>query len=178
MPKKVQHKSREEQRQELLDEDAKIKREASKQDKPGDTVPGYAGPSATTVAGTPPESAEKPKGVVIGEGGTITKPTEITISAGYKKPTDAKRFIGLALLEGNTFHGYEKKLIVELTEAVTLEGAFNVFKSHVGPEAILDGFKVKVVTKEEAKELTDEWLKEGAVPGQAPSGDQDEDGED
>jgi len=174
----AQHKSRETQREELLDEDAKLKREATERGEPGDTVPGYAGSHAATVAGTPPETAEKEEDVVIGEGGTITRPTQVTIGGiMFKKPNKDKRYIGLALLEGRVFHGNDKKLIVDLTEAVTKEGAFNVFKSHVGPEAIEEGFKVKVVTKEEAEKLAKQWQKEGAVPGQGPTGGQDNNGE-
>jgi hypothetical protein len=78
---------------------------------------------------------------VVGESGDLTLPTVVTIgSAIYKKPSDAERIIGLALLEGDTFNGFHKKLIVKLESAVTQEGAFNVFRNH-NPDAIFDGFK-------------------------------------
>jgi hypothetical protein len=170
--------SREKERQELLDEDAKIKREATEPAKPHDTAPGYAGPQDKTVAGIPPDAyVDKPKGAVVGQDGTLTKPTEVTLSsAAYRKPTDADRIIGRALLEGDTFNGYHRKIIVELTAAVTQEGAFFVFKSHF-PDGIWEGFKAKGVTEEEAKELAEEWLEEGMIPGQPPkSTDEDEEG--
>ena len=168
-------KDREAQREDLLAEDAKTKREATDPGKPHDTVPGYAGPSSTTVAGQPPKRLEKPENAVVGEGGTLTLPTEITIgSATYKKPSDAERIIGLALLEGDTFNGFHRKIIVTLTQAVTQEGAFNVFRNH-NPDAIWDGFKATLVSEEDAKKMIEEWKKEGAVPGQGPSGSQEDD---
>jgi hypothetical protein len=141
----------------------------TKEDKPRDTVAGYAGPSDTTTAGIPPGvNVDKPEGAVIGEGGTLTLPTVITIGgASYKKPSESDRIIGRALLEGDTFNGYHRKIIVELTSAVTQEGAFNVFRNHFG-DAIFDGFKAKGIKKEDAEKLVEEWRKEGAIPGQAP----------
>lgn len=175
MPTK-QHETREEQREELLKADADTKRAATDRGEVHDTVPGYAGPSGTTVAGQPPKRLEKPEDAVVGEDGTLTKPTEISYAtAAYKKPSDAERMIGLALLEGDTFNGFHRKIIVELTAAVTQEGAFNVFRNH-NPDAIFDGFKAKLVDEEEAKELVEEWRKEGAIPGQGPSGSQEDNG--
>jgi len=133
--------------------------------KTQDTVPGYAGPSETG-APKPPTIAEKLEGVVTGEGGSVTHPTKISYSAGaYRKPSDTERIAGRALLEGDTFKGFHRKVIVDLTEGVTQEGAFNVFKGHY-PDAIQQGFKAKPITEEDATKLIEEWRKEGAIPGQ------------
>jgi hypothetical protein len=173
MPTK-QHESREEQREELLKEDAGTKRAATERGETHDTVPGYAGSSSTTIAGTPPKRLEKPENAVVGEGGTLTLPTEISYAtAAYKKPSDAERIIGRALLEGDTFKGFHRKIIVDLTEAVTQEGAFNVFRNH-NPDAIFEGFKASLISEEDAKAMVEEWRKEGAVPGQGPSGSQED----
>lgn len=129
------------------------------------TVPGYAGEGKTTQK-TP---KDKPEGAVIGEGGSLTRPSEVSYSpASYKKPSGEDTMVGLALLEGTTGRGNDRKIIVDLTQAVTEEGAFIVFKAHF-PDAARDGFKAKIVTKEEAEKLQAKWREEGAVPGQPPT---------
>ena len=120
------------------------------------TVPGYAGPTEKAVA--PPK--DLPEGAVVGQGGSVTLPTIVTVAApSFKEPSGADLMVGRALLEGDTFNGYHRKIIVELTQGVTEEGAFNVFRGHY-PDAIFDGFKAKNVTEEEAKKLVEEWGKE------------------
>jgi hypothetical protein len=155
-------KDREEQREELLKEDAKVKREATK-DEPrgGEGYPGWAGPGGRAGLGKPPKRAEDPEGpVVVGEGGTITLPTKITQDVDLRSSSDDERIIGFAVLEGKDFHGVKHRFTVLLTEAVTQEGAFNVFRAHVGPSAIFEGFKAKVVTEEETRKLNAQWAKE------------------
>lgn len=170
--------TRENEREKLLAEDADTKRRATEAPKPHDTVPGYAGPDA--VGETHKEPPKFPddfedEGIVIGQGGTVTHPTKVTLATpSYKKASDDERIAGRALLEGRTFKGYDRKIIVDLTEAVTQEGAFNVFRNHY-PDGIFDGFKAKPVTEEEAKKLIEQWKKEGAIPGQGPSGSQKDD---
>jgi hypothetical protein len=126
--------------------------------------PGWTGPGGRAALGKPPKRAEDPASeagpVVIGEGGTITLPTKITQDVDLRSSSDAERIIGYAVLEGDDFHGVHHKFTVLLTQAVTQEGAFNVFKAHVGPAAIFEGFKAKVVTEEETKKLNAQWAKE------------------
>ena len=125
------------------------------------TVPGYAGIAEDTLEGTPPEAkTEMPEGTVIGQGGTISKPTEVVPSiAFHKSVTKEKRFAGKCLIEGDTFHGYHYKMIVELTEALTLAGAYNTFRGH-HPDAVREGFKVRPLSEDEAKNLVKEWSDE------------------
>ena len=161
MPTK--HEGREAEREELLAEDAKTKREATKAQETPDRegYRGWTGPAGLVVHGKPPKRAEEPEGdVVVGEGGTITLPTKITSAVDVRSSSDAERMIGFAVLEGDDFHGVHHKFTVLLTEAVTQEGAFNVFRAHIGPAAIFEGFKAKVVTEEETKKLNAQWAKE------------------
>ena len=155
-------KDREEQREELLKADADTKRAATKSEaKGGEGYPGWTGPAGLVVHGKPPKRAEEPEGdVVVGEGGTLTLPTKITKDVDLRSSSDAERIIGYAVLEGDDFHGVHHKFTVPLTEAVTQEGAFNVFRAHVGPAAIFEGFKAKVVTEEETRKLNAQWAKE------------------
>jgi len=126
-------------------------------EKPRDTIPGYSG---STLEGTPPAAkikTELPEGTVIGESGEATPPPAISHSeVVFKEPTKDERFVGKILCEGDTFHGYHYKQIIEFHTAVTLEGAFHAFHSH-HPDAIQEGFKAKAISDEDAKKLAQEW---------------------
>jgi hypothetical protein len=161
MPTK--HEGREGEREELLAEDAKTKREATKAQETPDRegYPGWTGPAGLVTYGKPPKRADEPgDDVVVGEGGTITLPTKISGGVDLRSSSDADRLIGFAVLEGDDFHGVHHKFTVLLTEAVTQEGAFNVFRAHVGPSAIFEGFKAEVKTEEEVRKLNEQWVKE------------------
>jgi hypothetical protein len=109
---------------------------------------------------------EVPEGVVIGEGGTITRPTVVTVgNAFYKEGNDHERFAGKVLLEGDTHVGYHYKFIAEVPQALTKEGLFHVFKSHL-PDAVAEGFKFQAIDNEEAEKLSKEWAaeREGKKP--------------
>lgn len=137
----------------------------TKKDDAPQTVAGYAGKPSTDPQKLPKDA---PEGTVMGEGGIITKPTEVTVApVSYKKANDEDKIFGRSLLEGDTFNGFHRKIIVDLTQAVTQEGAYNVFKGHY-PDAIRDGFKAKNVTEDEAEKLQEDWKKEGAIPNHIP----------
>ena len=105
------------------------------------------------------QKVEKEEGVVIGSGGNVTRPTVYVVPGAYfKEPTSDTRYAGLCLVEGNTFNGFHYKTIVDMTQALTEEGAFYVFKGH-WPDAVREGFSVKAVSKEEAEKMQSEWSK-------------------
>src|SRR4030095_10557023 len=130
--------------------------------KAGSGYPGWTGP-AEEVAGVPPEAlVDMPEGTVIGQG-TVSTPTVVEPSSAFSKElTKDKRFAGLMLMEGNTFHGFHYKQFAELTEVLTEDGVFNTFRGY-HPDAIREGFKAKAVTKEEAEKLVKEWAEKKSV---------------
>jgi hypothetical protein len=122
------------------------------------TVAGYSGSEHEGKKAT-----ERPKSVseeaVVSPLG-YTEPSEQSDGpVSYKKRLDVDRIHGLCLLEGDTFSGFHRKIIVELGSLTTQEGAYNVFRGHF-PDAIHDGFKAKSVTQEEADKLNEDWKKE------------------
>jgi hypothetical protein len=142
-----------------------------KHDKPRDTVAGYAGPAARTVQpeGKIVNSEKLPEGTVFGEGGSVTRPPEVSTNPTFLKTGNKlERYAGKVLVEGDTHAGYHYKFFVEVLQPVTEDGIFNIFRGHQ-PDAIREGFKCKAVTEEEADKLAKEWAEK---MNEEPSGDE------
>lgn len=159
-----------EERDDLLKEDARLKREATKEDKPHDTVPGYAGLALDEITpkGKVTIKDEEEEDVVIGQGGSVTRPTKVSSMPFSKEGNEEERFAGKVMLEGDTHIGYHYKIIVDVPQALTEAGLFHVFKSHY-PDAVAKGFTFKAVSTEEAEKLGKEWQKEREGGGKKDS---------
>ena len=141
---------------------AAAKTDNDKNGKPRDTVAGYAGPAARTIQpeGKIVNKEKLPEGTVFGEGGSVTRPPEVSMNpAFFKSGNKLERFAGKVLVEGDTHAGYHYKFFVEVLQPVTEDGIFNIFRGHQ-PDAIREGFKCKGVTEEEANKLAQEWAEE------------------
>jgi hypothetical protein len=131
---------------------AKDEKEEKKETQKGYSGTGEEGKTPVRPKGLPEDAVVSPVG--------ITKPPEVYVSDPYRKEaTKDERFAGKVHMKGKTFNGYEYEQIIELTKAVTKEGAFHAFKGHHG-DAIPDGFTCKTISDEEAEKLTKEWAKE------------------
>ena len=123
-------------------------------------APGPAGPVFPLPEGKVTTKDEDPEGTVIGEGGSITRPTVVTISPpSHKEGNKEERFAGKIKLSGKTARGYDQEIIVDVPQALTKDGLFHVFRSHY-PDADQDGFSFEAISKEDAEKQTKEWGKE------------------